>query len=182
MAPLSPPPPGSGRDQNADVEAHPLLTLAEEEEEEDILRQRGHQPSPGDNDGGTKIPPRYHDHVDNGTGRHANTNPQQRGRISSLVHRFQARNPSTIIWLLSAAMFVFTASGMMVMVPMFRLMEDAICRAYFKVPPGAGPIDEAQCKGDQVQSELAWLGGVGTMLASIIGMVAALPYGVLADR
>lgn len=178
MAPLSPPP-VIDRDQDrtpdvdADVEARPLLSA---EEEEDIRQRGSHQQHLDDDIEGK----RYHG-LSNGHTSGSGVKPLARGRISTLLHRFQARKPATIIWLLSAAMFVFTASGMMIMVPMFRLMEDAICHTYYKKPPGV-EIEEAKCKGDEVQSELAWLGGIATMLGSVIGVVAALPYGVLADR
>ncbi|KAM7210330.1 general substrate transporter [Rhypophila decipiens] len=173
MAPLSPPIAARDTrgdttpDADADVEARPLLN-----EEEEEIRQRHHQsPDSHIHDEESKLPRRPYQSPRSGV----------LGRISTLLHRFQARKPNTIILLLSAAMFVFTASSMMVMVPMFRLMEDAICRGHFNVKPGE-EIEEGKCKGDEVQSELAWLGGVGTMLGSVIGMIAALPYGVLADR
>ncbi|KAM7192584.1 general substrate transporter [Naviculisporaceae sp. PSN 640] len=180
MAPLSPPPGVPvDRDQDqspgidADVEARPLLSA---EEEEDIRQRGGHSGNQDDDIEGK----RYHG-LNNGHLPGTGAKHVPRGRISALLHRFQARKPTTIIWLLSAAMFVFTASGMMVMVPMFRLMEDAICHTYYKKSPGE-KIEEAKCKVDEVQSELAWLGGIATMLGSVIGMIAALPYGVLADR
>ncbi|KAK3321784.1 general substrate transporter [Apodospora peruviana] len=98
-----------------------------------------------------------------------------------MFSRFQARKPSTIILLLAVMMFAITTSGMLIMIPLFRLMEDALCHVYYQKDPSE-PIDERLCKVDGVQSELAYLGGWGAMLGSLVGMVAALPYGVLADR
>jgi len=98
-----------------------------------------------------------------------------------ILSRFQARKPGTIILLLSLMMFAITTSGMMILVPLFRLLEDALCHVYYKKDPSEH-IEERLCKVDGVQSELAYLGGWGTMLGSVIGMLAALPYGVLADR
>jgi hypothetical protein len=78
-------------------------------------------------------------------------------------------------------MFTITTSGMLVLIPIFRLMEDAVCHLYYEkgMPE---PIEERLCKVDGVQKRLAYLGGLSAMISSIVGMVATLPYGVLADR
>jgi len=59
-------------------------------------------------------------------------------------------------------------------------MEEAVCHAYYGKDPSE-PINESQCKVDGVQGELAFLGGWATLVNSLVGIVAALPYGVLAD-
>ncbi|KAK0609971.1 major facilitator superfamily domain-containing protein [Bombardia bombarda] len=102
-------------------------------------------------------------------------------RGHGFLSRFQARRPATIIALLAIVLFAVITSAMMIMIPMFRLMEDALCHVYYHKDPSEH-IDERECKVDSVQSELAFLGGWGALISSLVSMVAALPYGVLADR
>ncbi|KAK4185419.1 major facilitator superfamily domain-containing protein [Podospora australis] len=105
-------------------------------------------------------------------------NTKRRLRITT---QFQVQNPATIILLLSVLMLLITTSGMMYMIPIFRLVEDAFCHVYYDKDPSE-PIDERLCKTDAVQGRLAFLGGVGAMMNSFVGVVSALPYGILADR
>ncbi|KAK0658491.1 major facilitator superfamily domain-containing protein [Cercophora samala] len=104
--------------------------------------------------------------------------PQQWYRI---VTRFQVQSSGSIILLLSTLTFAIVTSGMMYMIPMLRLIEDALCHLYYDKDPSE-PIEEHMCKVDGVQKELALLGGISAMINSLVGVVAALPYGVLADR
>ncbi|KAK0724379.1 general substrate transporter, partial [Lasiosphaeris hirsuta] len=101
---------------------------------------------------------------------------------SGFAARFQAKNQKTIIVrLLAVMLFTIALSGMLLMVPLFRIIEDTVCHVYYKIDRSE-KIDELLCKVDEVQRELAYLGGLGAMLGSLVGFVAALPYGVLADR
>ncbi|KAK3934710.1 major facilitator superfamily domain-containing protein [Diplogelasinospora grovesii] len=95
--------------------------------------------------------------------------------------RFQARSPGTIITLLSVLLFLIATSGMMIMLPVFRLLEDALCHQFYQLPPDTS-IPEKECKVEEVQTQLAYLGGWAAVMNSLVGLVAALPYGVLADR
>ncbi|KAK5662626.1 hypothetical protein OQA88_8540 [Cercophora sp. LCS_1] len=95
--------------------------------------------------------------------------------------RLQPRSPKTIVLLLAVLIFVVATSGMMIMVPIFRLVEDAACHDYYKKDPSE-KIDERLCKVDEVQSRIAYLGGWAAMLNSVVGLIAVLPYGVLADK
>ncbi|KAK0624388.1 general substrate transporter [Immersiella caudata] len=97
------------------------------------------------------------------------------------VSRFQARKPKTIVLLLAILLFTVTTSGMLIVVPIFRLVEDAVCHSYYK-KDHSEKIDERLCKVDEVQGLLAYLGGWAAMLNTVIGLIATLPYGVLADR
>ncbi|KXX82455.1 Major facilitator superfamily domain-containing protein 10 [Madurella mycetomatis] len=99
----------------------------------------------------------------------------------SITSRFQAQKRTTIVVLLAILMFTVTTSGLMILVPMFRLMEDAICHDYYD-KDRSEPIEERLCKVDGVQKELAFLGGWAVMINSIVSLIATLPYGVLADR
>jgi len=105
---------------------------------------------------------------------------RKHGRRGCAAH-FQAQKRTTIVVLLAVLMFTITTSGMLVLIPIFRLMEDAVCHLYYEkgMPE---PIEERLCKVDGVQKRLAYLGGLSAMISSIVGMVATLPYGVLADR
>lgn len=99
----------------------------------------------------------------------------------SIISRFQAQKRTSIVVLLAILMFTITTSGLMIMVPMFRLMEDAICHDYYG-KDRSEPIEERLCKVDGVQKELAFLGGWAVMINSVVSLIATLPYGVLADR
>jgi hypothetical protein len=102
-------------------------------------------------------------------------------RHLGLASRFQARNPKTIVLLLAILLFTVTTSGMLIIVPIFRLIEDAACHSYYH-KDRSEKIDERLCKVDEVQGLLAYLGGWAAMLNTTIGLIATLPYGVLADR
>lgn len=70
---------------------------------------------------------------------------------------------------------------MLILTPIFRLIEDTACHSFYHLPP-TEPIDEHLCKIDEVQGPLAYLGGLSALLGAVFNMVAALPYGLLADR
>ncbi|KAK3988824.1 general substrate transporter [Cladorrhinum sp. PSN332] len=98
-----------------------------------------------------------------------------------LTKGLQVQQYGKIIFLLATLMFLITTSGMMFLIPIFRLVEDAFCHVYYEKDPSE-PIEERLCKVDGVQKQLAYLGGLGAMINSVVGMAAALPYGVLADK
>lgn len=102
------------------------------------------------------------------------------GRWAFAAH-LQAQNPKTIVLLLALLMFTMVTSGMLIMMPIFRLVEDTVCHRYYKKDPSE-KIDERLCKVDGVQSELAYLGGWAALFHSVVGLMAALPFGVLADK
>ncbi|KAM0328646.1 hypothetical protein ACHAQA_005058 [Verticillium albo-atrum] len=97
------------------------------------------------------------------------------------LHRFQPETPFAIVVLIACIKGALIASGILIMMPMFRLMEDAICHLHYEKDL-AEPIDEKECKVDDVQSKLAYLGGIGAVISSVVTLVVAFPYGVLADR
>jgi MFS transporter, PCFT/HCP family, solute carrier family 46 (folate transporter), member 1 len=98
-----------------------------------------------------------------------------------LAAHLQAQKPKTIVLLLALLIFIIVTSGMLMIMPVFRLVEDTVCHRYYKKDPSE-KIDERLCKVDGVQSELAYLGGWAALLNSSVGLIAALPYGVLADK
>ncbi len=147
------------RDDRDDLnEAEPLLTVEERDSAEIEIAE-----SPDSE------PDRRHDRRSR---KHA-----RRG----FAARFQAQRRSTVVVLLAVLMFGLTTSGMLILIPMFRLVEDAVCHLHYGKPLSE-PIEERLCKIDEVQKELAYLGGLSAMINSIVGVIATLPYGVLADR
>ncbi|KAK4663764.1 uncharacterized protein QC763_503050 [Podospora pseudopauciseta] len=134
------------------IEAEPLLSL-EDEQAADAIYYQHTRSKPA------QQPPQWH----------------------RIIARFQVQSSGSIILLLSLLTFAIVTSGMMYMIPMFRLLEDAFCHLYYDKDPSES-IDEHMCKVDGVQKELALLGGISAMINSLVGVVAALPYGVLADR
>jgi hypothetical protein len=142
-----------------DFESEPLLAGEERDSLDDTPRWSPTQPDPGQ-----------------GHPSHENKKHGWRG-----FARFQAQKRTTVVVLLAVLMFAVVTSGMLFMIPIFRLMEDAVCHLHYD-KPASEPIEERLCKVDGVQKELAFLGGVGAMINSLVGLVATLPYGVLADR
>lgn len=81
---------------------------------------------------------------------------------------YQAKSQGQVIALVSAIFFCLVLSAIMALMPMFRLMEDIVCRRYYDTP---APVDEKLCKVDEVQAKLAWFGGVAGFLDSIASML-----------
>lgn len=106
---------------------------------------------------------------------------KQQPTIFNLLTRFQARRPRTVVYLLSLLLFTIITSAILVLMPILRLIEDMACHTFYGKPPSE-PIDEHLCKVDEVQGPLAYFGGISALLGAIVSLVAALPYGVLADR
>jgi hypothetical protein len=102
-------------------------------------------------------------------------------RRHGLFSRLQPQKRTPVVVLLAVLMFTLTTSGMLMLIPIFRLMEDAICHVHYGKSRWE-PIEERLCKVDGVQKELAYLGGIAAMISSVVGLVATLPWGVVADR
>jgi hypothetical protein len=98
-----------------------------------------------------------------------------------LFSRLRPRKRTPVVVLLAVLMFTLTTSGMLMLLPIFRLMEDAICHVHYGKSRWE-PIEERLCKVDGVQKELAYLGGIAAMISSTVGLIATLPWGVVADR
>lgn len=64
--------------------------------------------------------------------------------------------------------FIIVTSGMMMIMPMFRLIEDALCHHYYE-DDSSDFMDEMKCKVYEVQSSLAyfmgWLGLLNTVIS-----------------
>ncbi|KAG7139286.1 MFS efflux pump atnC like protein [Verticillium longisporum] len=99
-------------------------------------------------------------------------------------HAFDAFRPTTpfaIVVLLACLKATLFSSGILFLTPLFRLVEDAICHVHYQKDL-AEPIEEKECKVDEIQSQLAYLLGTGAVIGALVTLVVAFPYGVLADR
>ncbi|KAK5625115.1 hypothetical protein RRF57_000831 [Xylaria bambusicola] len=92
-----------------------------------------------------------------------------------------ATTPHAISTVACVAVFLWVLSGMIIVVPAARLAEDIICRRHYG-RFDSDPIDEELCKAEEIQSSMAWIFGLSMSLGTIVGLVAIIPYGVLADR
>ncbi|KAJ4288827.1 hypothetical protein N0V88_007154 [Collariella sp. IMI 366227] len=151
-----------------DIEAEPLLAPEDRDSIEIVDSETGANEVPiqAESDHGASAFPRSH---------------RRRG-FASFGARFQAQKHSSIVLLLAVLMFAVVTSGMLILIPIFRLMEDAICHAYYKKGMFE-PIDERLCKVEGVQKELAYLGALlGRKLAFTLayaGTVLAFGWGPL---
>lgn len=82
---------------------------------------------------------------------------------------WQTSDPKTVIILLSLVKFLIVLSGMLILMPMYRLIEDAFCHAHFD-DDSPGFMEEMKCKVEEVQSGLAFLMGWMGLLSSICRM------------
>ncbi|GAP85022.2 putative general substrate transporter protein [Rosellinia necatrix] len=93
-----------------------------------------------------------------------------------------AHTPRAISAVACTAVFLWVLSGMVAMVPGVQLAEDMLCRRQHDLPR-LDPDQRRLCKADDdVQASLAWLFGLVMALDAGVGLVATLPFGVLADR
>jgi MFS transporter, PCFT/HCP family, solute carrier family 46 (folate transporter), member 1 len=81
---------------------------------------------------------------------------------------FQVQRPRTIALLLSLLIFMLCVATSLMLVPTTRILEDAICHKHYDVA-GTAEIDEKLCKKDEIQSQLAYLNGIISMLEAIFG-------------
>ncbi|EFY91813.1 hypothetical protein MAC_02098 [Metarhizium acridum CQMa 102] len=94
---------------------------------------------------------------------------------------WQAKTPGTIVFLAAVMKFCITSSGMLLLIPVYRLLEDALCHVYYE-DDSYDIIDEMKCKVDDVQSRLASLIGWCGLFNSVMTLLVTFPYGMLADR
>lgn len=103
--------------------------------------------------------------------------------ISSSVRLPTAHKPSTVLGLFYLIVFVASAAGAFLTIPMTRIYEDILCHEYYgKTPSVDDPIDEGSCKDDPIQSKLAYLFAVLEALNAGISCLVALLWGIVADR
>lgn len=85
--------------------------------------------------------------------------------------RWQAKTPRTIVLLAAVLKFCLASSGMLLIIPIYRLIEDSLCHVHYK-DDSYEIIDEMKCKVDGVQSRLAsligWCGLVQSVMSEYI--------------
>ncbi|KAI1353636.1 major facilitator superfamily domain-containing protein [Xylaria sp. FL0043] len=95
----------------------------------------------------------------------------------------KAEKPGTIVFILCVVIFVGSASSGFQNMPMTRIFEDILCRQYYdQIHSHNEPIDEDMCKVDAIQSKLAYLFAIMSSLNAGVSVLAALPWGIAADR
>ncbi|KAI1258694.1 major facilitator superfamily domain-containing protein [Xylariaceae sp. FL1019] len=104
--------------------------------------------------------------------------------LRSVLNGFpRARSPNAIVAVLCVSIFIGSASGGFLTIPMTRVFEDILCRQYYDQPHRhEGPIDEEMCKVDTIQSRLAYLFAIMAALNAGLSCSVALPWGIAADR
>ncbi|KAH0437126.1 major facilitator superfamily transporter [Colletotrichum camelliae] len=80
---------------------------------------------------------------------------------------------------LYAVILLFASSAGLWTIPATRQVEDIVCRQYYGV---LKPINENRCKEDSIQSKVAMVFAIYGSLQAAIAAVAALPWGIVADR
>lgn len=102
----------------------------------------------------------------------------------------QLSKPQHIAFVTCLGVFLWVLSGTLAIVPVMSLVQDNLCRRYyqenepdqFRDDGSVIGIDEQHCKIPEVQSRMAFLIAFSFMLNGILGLLVALPFGVLADR
>ena len=107
--------------------------------------------------------------------------PASPTRKRILGKKYQLSNPKAIVALLTFLKFAVVMSGMIIMMPVYRLIEDVFCHRHYE-DDSPGLIEEMKCKTDDIQSELAFFIGWSGLLTAGITLLVAFPYGIIADR
>lgn len=107
--------------------------------------------------------------------------------LAGSLHVPKAHSGETIVALLCVVLFVIMCSTGFYIIPLTRIIEDVVCRQYYLDNPaelggGAGPIDEKFCKLPPIQSDVAFVFAVIEAAGSAVSILAALPWGIVADR
>jgi hypothetical protein len=95
---------------------------------------------------------------------HSHTEPVPSYRFS----RWGVRSPKRIVILISFIKFAVVFSGMLLLLPTARLVEDMFCHIHYE-DTSVDIIDEMKCKVDEVQSQLGYLYGWNSLITSLIG-------------
>lgn len=82
--------------------------------------------------------------------------------------RWGVRSPKRIVILVSVIKFAVVFSGMLLILPTARLIEDMFCHIHYN-DTSTDIIDEMKCKVDEVQSQLGYLFGWNGLVTSLIG-------------
>ncbi|KAF4962800.1 hypothetical protein FSARC_9138 [Fusarium sarcochroum] len=95
--------------------------------------------------------------------------------------RWGIHSPKRIVILVAVIKFSVVLSGMLLLLPTARLIEDMFCHIHYN-DTSSEIIDEMKCKVDEVQSSLGYLYGWNGLVTSLVGLVVAFPYGMMSDK
>lgn len=98
------------------------------------------------------------------------------------IHLPKVHNSYTIINLLAVIIVVASSANGFVTIPLTRLVEDAFCHQYYKEQDYRVPINEDLCKEEAIQTNVAFVLAIAGALECVVGILAALPWGIVADR
>lgn len=85
--------------------------------------------------------------------------------------------------ILCVIIFIASAQGGFYNMSLTRIFEDILCRQYYdQIHSKDEPIDEGMCKAPAIQSKLAYLFAILESFNSGVGMLVALPWGIVADK
>lgn len=82
--------------------------------------------------------------------------------------RWRVTSPRGTLILATIVKFAITLTGTMVMLPVFRVLEDVFCRRHFQ-DTSPGFIEEKRCKVAEVQQDLAYLMGWLMVVTGLVG-------------
>lgn len=106
----------------------------------------------------------HDDNSSNGDDDTARAYPDNRFRF----RRWGINSPRRIVLLVAAIKFLIVMSGMLLVLPYARLIEDAFCHVYYK-DDSQDIIEEMKCKEDEIQTRMGYLFGWIGLCSSVIG-------------
>ncbi|UKZ72911.1 hypothetical protein TrVFT333_000548 [Trichoderma virens FT-333] len=95
--------------------------------------------------------------------------------------RWQVKTPKAAVRMFAFLEFMIVFSGMLLMMPVYRLIEDTVCHVSYG-DDSLDIIDEMKCKTDDVQARMAYLLGWLGLFNSIMSLLTTFPFGMLADK
>jgi MFS family permease len=106
------------------------------------------------------------------------------------IHHHHKNHPqfARVLLIVTASLFFVSISDYMQRAPWMRVVEDNVCRNYYKMTLPTEfdnpyePIPEERCKVPDVQAKLAMLRGWDQMFGNIPSIITAVPYGIMADK
>lgn len=92
-------------------------------------------------------------------------------------------NNNKTIWATLLANLLASSAGGFLTIPTTRLVEDVLCHQYYGEAHNFDvPIDESLCKEQSIQSRLSFVIATQSALIACVGLLAAFPWSLAADR
>jgi PCFT/HCP family folate transporter-like MFS transporter 1/3 len=87
--------------------------------------------------------------------------------------RWQVKTRKSIVRTIAVVQCTIIGTGMLLLIPLYRLIEDAVCHIYYD-DDSLDLIDEMKCKTDEVQAQMAyllgWLGLFHSIMSSFLSL------------